>query len=778
MTIPNLPFHESEVINPTMIRQAGNFARIIIPSPLKEPLTYRVPEELKDFVTVGMRVLVPLGKRKVSGIVFELIPETSLRQTKDVIALLDERPIVDQSLLKLSHWVSQYYVASLGEVLSTLLPPSSRVETQSIIVARSESMQADDLLGQKILDALDKKRGQISLKTLTRALGANLSDALKQLQSIGAVEIRERLPGQRRRRQTNRSQACVSPSAELERFTLSTEQHAALAIVEARLQSRGFSAFLLHGVTGSGKTEVYLRAMECVRSGGRQSLILIPEISLTPQLLNRLNARFNGRVGVLHSGLTAAERWAQWWQINRGNVDVVVGARSAVFAPLPDLGLIIVDEEHDGSYKQDDGLRYNARDVAVLRAKLSRCPVILGSATPSLESYENCRQGRYQLLEISQRVEQRPLPSIEILDLRNQFTLPGESAANAAVDLPRKQKSAAERLLSDPLAKALRRNFEDSRQTLIFLNRRGFANFLQCTRCGYVLRCSYCSVTLTLHLKRNVVRCHHCDFSRPASELCPGCGSESLAGVGAGTEQIEKTLQELIPEARIARMDRDTTSKRGSHADLIRQWERGDIDILIGTQMITKGHDVSGVTLVGALLADMSLNLPDFRSAERTFQLLSQVAGRSGRGEDPGRVIIQTYGPEHYAIQPLITHDYKNFFAKEIEFRRALGFPPFGKLVNLRLDGPNRENVEAKAKALASKIRAIQSRNPKYREHIEILGPAPSPIEKLRNRYRWQLLLKGNQIGPLIALANVARETFTRVRNVRMHIDVDPYNML
>jgi primosomal protein N' (replication factor Y) len=471
-------------------------------------------------------------------------------------------------------------------------------------------------------------------------------------------------------------------------------------------------------------------------------------------------------------------RWVQWWQINRGNVDVVVGARSAVFAPLPDLGLIIVDEEHDGSYKQDDGLRYNARDVAVFRAKLSHCPVILGSATPSLESYENCRQGRYQLLEISQRVEQRPLPSIEILDLRNQFTLPGESAANAAADLPRKQKSAAERLLSDPLVNALKRNFEDSRQTLIFLNRRGFANFLQCTRCGYVLRCSYCSVTLTLHLKRNVVRCHHCDFSRPAGKLCPGCGSESLAGVGAGTEQIEKALQELIPEARIARMDRDTTSKRGSHAELIRRWERGDIDILIGTQMITKGHDVSGVTLVGALLADMSLNLPDFRSAERTFQLLSQVAGRSGRGEDPGRVIIQTYGPEHYAIQPLITHDYKNFFAKEIEFRRALGFPPFGKLVNLRLDGPHRENVEAKAKALASKIRAIQSRNPKYREHIEILGPAPSPIEKLRNRYRWQLLLKGNQIGPLIALANVACETFTRVRNVRMHVDVDPYNML
>jgi primosomal protein N' (replication factor Y) (superfamily II helicase) len=760
-----------------MSRRAGNFARVIIPSPLKEPLTYCVPENLRDLVTIGMRVLIPLGKRKVSGIVFELTRETSLDETKDVLAVLDERPIVDQLLLKLSHWASQYYVASLGEVLSTVLPPSSRIETQRVIVAGSESMQGNNALQQRILDALGKKQGRISLKALTRALGkADVSNALTQLQSAGAVQIRERLPGQRRRRRTDRSQAYTLPSAELERFALSTEQHAALTAVEARLQSGGFDTFLLHGVTGSGKTEVYLRAMECVRSHRRQSLILIPEISLTPQLLDRLNARFNGKVGVLHSGLTIAERWAQWWQINRGNVDVVVGARSAVFAPLPNLGLIVVDEEHDGSYKQDDGFRYNARDIAVLRGKLSACPVILGSATPSLESYENCRQGRYQLLEISQRVEQRPLPNIEILDLRKQFELPGK-AANTA-DLPRKQKNAAERLLSEPLANALRRNFEDRRQTLIFLNRRGFANFLQCTRCGYVLRCSYCSVTLTLHFKRNVARCHHCDFSRPAGEPCPDCGNESLAGIGAGTEQIENTLRELLPKARIARMDRDTTRKRGSHAELLRQWETGDIDILIGTQMITKGHDVSRVTLVGALLADMSLNLPDFRSAERTFQLLSQVAGRSGRGEDPGRVIIQTYGPEHYAIQHLVTHDYKKFFAKEIEFRRALGYPPFGKLVNLRLDGPKPENVEAKARALASKIRALQSGNPKYREHIEILGPAPSPIEKLRNRYRWQLLLKGNQIGPLIALANIGRETFTGAHNVRMHIDVDPYNML
>ena len=762
-----------------MSHELAKFARIIIPSPVKEPLTYGVPEHLRRLVTIGMRVLIPLGKRKVSGIVLELIPETPLHHIKDVIAVLDEEPIVDEPLLTLSQWASQYYVSSLGEVLSTMLPPTSRTEIESIVVARSVSMQTDHVLGQRILDVLREQNGRTSLKRLTRALGgANISSAVKQLQSSGHLEIRERLPGQKRRRRFDGSKSSPSPSADLRGFTLSTEQHAALAAMKAGLMTGGFATFLLHGVTGSGKTEVYLRAMEYVRDTGRQSLILIPEISLTPQLLDRVNARFYGRVGVLHSGLTAAERWAQWWQIKRGNVDIVVGARSAVFAPVPSLGLIIADEEHDGSYKQDDGLRYNARDVAVMRGKLSACPVLLGSATPSLESYENCRQGRYHLLEISQRVEQRPLPSVEIVDLRNHFKPTAMTVPHAGADSWDKQKSAGERLFSFPLATAIKRNFEDNRQTLIFLNRRGFANFLQCTRCGHVLRCSYCSVTLTLHLKHNALRCHHCDFSSPLKRICPECGNETLAGVGAGTEQIERTLHQLVPQARIARMDRDTTGKRGSHADLIRRWESGDIDILIGTQMITKGHDVSGVTLVGALLADMSLNLPDFRSAERTFQILSQVAGRSGRGNDPGRVIIQTYEPEHYAIQPLINHDYQSFFAKEIEFRRALGYPPFGKLVNLRLDGPNPAHVEAKARMVSKNLRAIQRGNPKYREHIEILGPAPSPIEKLRNRYRWQLLLKGDQIGPLIGLASTVRETFTKARNVRLHIDVDPYNML
>src|SRR5207247_5260460 len=332
---------------------------------------------------------------------------------------------------------------------------------------------------------------------------------------------------------------------------------------------------------------------------------------------------------------------------------------------------------------------------------------------------------------------------------------------------------AAYRLNSHRLAEALCDNYRKSRQSLIFLNRRGFSNFLQCTLCGYVLRCQYCSVTLTLHLAQKSVCCHHCNFRRPVNRVCPGCGNATLSGIGVGTEQIEETLRHLVPHARIARMDRDTTSRRGSHEILIRQWEKAEIDILVGTQMITKGHDVSGVKLVGALLADLSLNLPDFRAAERTFQLLSQVAGRSGRGDDPGRVIIQTYAPDHYAIQYLVAHDYKGFFEAESEFRRALNYPPFTRLVSLRLDGPKLEEVEKKAGTLASKLRELQHCQSRFRQHIEVLGPAAAPIEKLRNRYRWQFLLRSKQSATLLDFARRARELLPWSRGMRLHIDVD-----
>jgi primosomal protein N' (replication factor Y) (superfamily II helicase) len=750
-----------------MNSSAVHFARVIIPSPLSQPLVYAIPDTLREGVAIGMRVSIPLRKRTVTGVVLELLETTPLKQTKPILALLDDAPVVDTGLLFLIQWIAQYYMASLGEVLAAILPPVLRRETQRTVVLLAAATDASDPLEREILDRLRQRKRAIYVKTLTRQISVeNIYPVLERLSCRGVIAIEDRFPTLRRR--NSKPADGLSPTSSLRppAFTLTPQQQTAFAAIEERRQRGGFEVFLLHGVTGSGKTEIYLRAMEQARKSGCQSLILIPEISLTPQLIDRLGARFPGRVGVLHSALTGAERWSQWWRIVRGEVDVVIGARSAVFAPLPKLGLIIVDEEHDPSYKQEEGLRYNGRDVAVVRGKQLDCPVILGSATPAVESYENCRQGRYRLLEIRDRVQSRPLPKVELVDLRAQ------------ANIVEAKDSGAHQLISPELAHALRENYRESRQSLIFLNRRGFANFLLCRLCGHILRCAYCSVTLTLHMQRKSLTCHHCNFRRPVPEVCSACGKPDLARVGSGTEQIEQILHEIVPGAHIARMDRDTTRKRGSQEILIRSWERGDIDILVGTQMITKGHDVSGVTLVGALLADMSLNVPDFRAAERTFQLLSQVAGRSGRGEAPGRVIVQTYAPEHYTMRHLLEHDYQAFFEEEVEFRRALNYPPFGRLVSLRVDGPKADEVETKAKTLAQGLRAQLTRSEKWREQIEVMGPAPAPILKLRNRYRWQLLLKGTQSGVLLQFAGHARALFPRSRSTRLHIDVDPYSML
>ncbi|HXV84323.1 MAG TPA: primosomal protein N' [Candidatus Binatia bacterium] len=766
-----------------MNRLAEKFARVVIPKPLKEPLIYKVPDQQAEQIGAGMRVLIPLGKRQVTGVVLELLRETVVPKTKAILAPLDERPIFDNALLQLSQWVARYYLVTLGEVFGTLLPPILRSETRRTIILKPGTFAGSNALEKWILDRLRQGKGKISVNRLTREMAAgNVQAAIERLQSLSAVEIRERLPGHRIKTATTLLESASAQTPETQpRLILNFEQEQAFRKIEDRLKEGGFETFLLHGVTGSGKTEIYLRAMEETRRAGHGSLILIPEISLTPQLIQRLNARFPGRVGILHSALSGAERWAQWWRIVRGNVDVVVGARSAVFAPLPNLGLIIVDEEHDPSYKQEEGLRYNGRDVAVVRAKLSACPVILGSATPAIESYQNALDGRYRLLEMAQRVQQRPLPFIETIDLRSKFSeSPNSNGDRAPVqaDLAPAPESSSHRLISDRLAMFLRDNYRASRQSLIFLNRRGFSNFLQCAACGYALRCSYCSVTLTLHRKQKSLCCHHCNFRRSVTALCPECSNPTLSGVGVGTEHIEEALHRLVPGARIARMDRDTTSKRGSHEQLIRNWEKGQIDILVGTQMITKGHDVTGVTLVGALLADLSLNLPDFRSGERTFQLLSQVAGRSGRGDEPGTVIIQTYAPDHYAIRYLIHHDYKGFFAEEIDFRRALNYPPFSRLVCLKLESPRLDEVQKKAQMVGTTLREQIIKSARLRGAVEILGPAPAPIEKLRNRYRWQLLLKGKQSRPLLELAQRAREVLPRSHSVRLHIDVDPYNML
>ena len=759
--------------------EGEKFALVVVPAPLKEPLVYSIPKALEGHLKPGTRVLIPLQKRTVTGIVIEVVGASPVAKTKSIVAPLDEEPIFDHHLLKLARWIAQYYLASLGEVIATMLPAKSRRQSQKTITLEKTEMWNTEGFGRKVLDELQRQKGKMTVKTLAaRFPGRSFDRILTRLEALGAIRVDDHLAGQRRKKSQLLAATDLLTINIPVRFELTTEQDNALRAIESRIKMSGFETFLLHGVTGSGKTEVYIRAMERAKELGRKSLILIPEISLTPQLLDRLHARFPQKVGVLHSALTEAERWAQWQEICHGKVDVVVGARSAVFAPIPGLGLIIVDEEHDSSYKQEDGLRYNGRDVAVVRGKFLNCPVILGSATPALESYENCRHGRYQLLEMTRRVEQRPLPTIEAIDLRRQFRVQARPANAKQSTATTNVNDTDSQLITEPFANALKENLQAGHQTLIFLNRRGFANFLQCTSCGYVWRCPYCSVTLTLHLRLKRISCHHCDYRRPTTDICPQCHHPTLTGIGSGTERIEQALKGLVPHARVARMDRDTTTKRGSHEQLIRRWERGEIDILVGTQMITKGHDVSGVTLVGALLADLSLNLPDFRAAERTFQLLSQVGGRSGRGDNPGRVIVQTYAPDHYAIQHLMRHDYKNFFAAESEFRQALNYPPFSRLVNLRIDGPKLSEVEKKSQELALQLRQLKTRKPEVFAQIEVLGPAAAPIEKLRNRYRWQLLLRGKQSSALLEFARQARQLLPPGRAVRLHIDVDPYSML
>ncbi|HEX9444965.1 MAG TPA: primosomal protein N' [Candidatus Binatia bacterium] len=750
-----------------MHRGAGGFAEVIVPSRLKEPLTYEVPPALRDGLKIGMRVVVPVGRRRVTGVVVDFLSETRLKQVKPIIEAPDERPVMDEALIRLAQWIAKYYVSSLGEVLAAVMPAHLRSESRRIIVGKPGEFPLAGPLQEKILAAALGSKNPLTLTSLARRFPrGGFYQAVDELMKIGAVEVRERA------RRSKKAPPDAAPAEKPRAFSLTAEQAAALGAVEERLRRGGFESFLLYGITGSGKTEIYLRAMERVRRAQKKSLILVPEISLTPQLLDRLHERFPGRVGVLHSGLTPGERWAQWWRILGGAADIVVGARSAIFAPVPDLGLIVVDEEHDPSYKQEEGLRYNARDVAVVRAKMLDCPVVLGSATPAIESFENCRAGRYTLLELTQRVERRSLPEVATVDLRENIASQNYGEKKSG-DAP-----AAPSLLSGVLREALKENLARGRQSLIFLNRRGFANFLQCRLCGFVLRCSHCSVAMTFHKKPPSVLCHHCGRHKRAEDFCPGCGQPALLPVGTGTEQLEQELGLLLPGARVARMDRDTTEKRGSQERLIHRWEKGEIDVLVGTQMITKGHDVSGVTLVGAVLADHSLNLPDFRAAERTFQLLSQVAGRAGRGDEPGRVIVQTYNPDHYTIRHVIGHDYKSFFAAELEFRRALNYPPFSRLVHLRLDGPGAEEIENKAKALGQWLRGECRRRPESYPDIEVLGPAPAPILRLRGRYRWQILLKGKKGPALLALAAAAEAGAPRTSRARLHIDVDPYNML
>ncbi|MBM9537146.1 replication restart helicase PriA [Desulfobulbus alkaliphilus] len=555
----------------------------------------------------------------------------------------------------------------------------------------------------------------------------------------------------------HRDPFAVTPEIQPVPEQLTDEQEQVLSQFLPAITAASFAPFLLFGVTGCGKTEVYLRAVEHALNQGRTALVLVPEIALAAQLEAHFHSRFGSRLAVLHSGLSDGERLDQWQAVLEAKAAVVLGARSAVFAPLDNLGVIIVDEEHEPAYKQEDGLRYHGRDLAVLRGRMAGCPVLLGSATPSVVSYHHCLHNKYSLLTMAKRVAEQPLPVVEIIDLANT------------------KRSRPDLVFSDQLIAAIHETLAQKRQSLLFVNRRGFSSFMLCRECGHILQCRHCQVSLTLHRSRNRLLCHYCGYSLPLQTLCPSCGSMKITGLGIGSERIEEEVRQLFPEARTARLDSDTSSNRKQYLALLAAVRSRQIDILVGTQMIAKGLHFPHITLVGVVWADSGLGMPDYKAAERTFSLLSQVTGRAGRGDDPGRVIIQTHQPHHYAIQQSRDHNYDAFYQQEIAVRSPLGYPPFSRLINIRFSGVDEEQVQKAAANVAAFLRETGEGGA-----VEILGPSPSPLVKLRDLTRWQLLLKSRFPAAMHALCAALQAEKSRLCSsaVTMGVDVDPENMM
>lgn len=734
----------------TSITQQARAAAIAVVAPLDKVLSYAVPSALTVLVRIGSRVRVPLGRRHVIGYVMDWV-DPGDAPLKEILEVIDPHPLFHSRHADFYLRAARYYVYPPGEAVRTALPAGLSALNSKPTVLRDKLYQATIREGQpqgarqrEIFDYI-QGAGHVSLSQLRQQFGAP-HVVLQRLLALGFLQVEE-------------IERCRDPFAEVaidarQVFKLNPAQQKALTRIEEGLQGpAAFRAFLLHGVTGSGKTEVYLRAIARTLEQGRQALVLVPEIALTPQLVARFRSWFQGqdvRLAVLHSGLSDGERYDAWRQVARGDVNVVIGARSAVFAPLPELGLIIVDEEHDGSYKQSEGFRYNARDLALMRGQMDAALVLLGSATPVLTSYQRAMDGHLTYLELPERTAERPLPRIELVDL---------------------SQHGGECLLSEPLQGALAETLAAGEQTLLLLNRRGYAPFLLCHDCGASPRCPNCDITLTYSLVQRSLRCHYCDFSSRPPEKCERCSGVRLLPEGMGTERLEEEIRQTFPEARVARMDRDTTNRKGAHHRLIMQMSAGEIDVLIGTQMIAKGHDFPAVTLVGVLNADTALNLPDFRSAERVFSLLSQVAGRAGRGDRLGRVLIQTYAVDHYALDYVTNHDYKGFAALELSQRKVLAYPPFGYLINLVLSGNDEKNVHNTAEQLAASLTHGDAA-------VEVLGPAPCLLPRLRNKHRVQILLKAKQRDPLRRLLEqLGRLRPTVPAGVALTIDVDPVDM-
>ncbi|SFP05910.1 replication restart DNA helicase PriA [Salibacterium halotolerans] len=780
---------------------------------------YLIPEELEEMVHPGMRVMVPFGPRSIQGFIWKVTDHTELSRVKPVKEVLDPTPVLTGEMLELGEWMAEETVCFLITAYQSMVPSAIRAKPKKIIRTNVEAAGLPEVL-KPFFDGKDEaawddvvqtKEAASALKQMTgdgsmtvdyqlkdktgkkmirmvRIAGGNPEDeysgtlgskAVKQVQVMNwmsrhygtkAVSVREV--------QDNLQvtfgvlQALIKKDflleeslesyrdpyenrifTESQRPLLTNQQKEALEPVQNAMREQKYDPCLLHGVTGSGKTEVYLRAIEEVLKEEKEAIVLVPEISLTPQMVERFKARFGSEVAVLHSALSSGEKYDEWRKIHRGEVKVAVGARSAVFAPFRHLGLLIIDEEHEGSYKQEDHPRYHARQVALWRGRWHSCPVLMGSATPSLESYARASKNVYRLLEMPHRVNEAVMPEVEVMDMRKELKKGNRSA------------------FSEQLLEKMQDRLEKKEQMVLFLNRRGYSTFVMCRSCGYTASCPHCEITLTYHHTGRQLKCHYCGYGEPLMQTCPDCHSEHIRFFGTGTQKVEEELTRLLPDAGIIRMDVDTTSRKGAHEKLLDSFRRGEADILLGTQMIAKGLDFPKITLVGVLAADTMLHLPDFRASERTFQLLTQVSGRAGRAELPGEVVVQTYTPEHYSIQHAKGHDYHSFAREEMAQRKRAGYPPYYYLTLITIAHEDAAKVMKTAARIADRLRKQLS------PEAGVLGPTVSPIARIKDRYRYQCMIKYKNEPELIRILNDMNAEYQKEmaeENLTISIDMEP----
>lgn len=737
------------------------YAEVVVNIPLNKVFHYSIPSHLKECLKPGMRVRIPFGRKTTTGFCVGFTDIPCPYTIKDIISVMDKTPLIDDVMLRITRWLSTHYCCGWGEAIQAIIPPVVRrtKEKCDTFVSRCEQiteldhkmishMKTRSPKQGKALEILLQYPDEINAKELIRVSGCTMS-GLRALEKKGFIKIQNK-PSEATSITSN-----VSPLQQ--HLVLTHDQQNAFDIIRKKLAQPTPGVILLYGITGSGKTEIYLQTIEKVIKQGRKAIFLVPEISLTSQTIQRIKARFD-RVAVLHSQLLGTFHHSQWNDIKENKIDIVIGARSSVFAPLKNVGVIILDEEHENTYKQENTPRYNARDVAILRATYENAMTILGTATPSLESYYHAERGDYEKVVLPGRIGDRQLPPIDIVDM-------GEEV----------RKRRGYNIISQRLEYYMNQALARDEQVILFLNRRGFAPYVHCKRCGFVLKCNRCDIPMTFHRKLNTTICHYCHAETAPLESCPDCLASHITYRGYGTEKIEDEITARFPRYKIIRMDSDSMRVRNSHEKALTLFERGEVQILLGTQMIAKGLDFPNVTLVGVISADTILNLPDFRASERTFQLISQVAGRTGRGPKGGRVVVQSHNPRHYSITYAANHDYEGFAKKELEYRKQLNYPPFGKLARIVLRSPQEDKAREKCSTVTDKLKEIAKANG---NQMEILGPSPAPMTKINTMFRWHILLKAQSDQHIhIALQGVM-DMLKPSKNVQAMVDVDPYMML